>query len=176
MILRRFAPERALAGVLLLAWNPVVLVETIGHGHNDLAMMVWFLAATWALANRRFTLAILALVMGGLFKHRRVLMLPTAGLIALRARPDNRMRRRFVIVTGIAAVRWSLWPTRLLGRPGNVEHRTPPGAIDRFVTGCGVGHPTKAVGRRGGRGARQPGGGRADGSLRPMAGGPGGAD
>ena len=37
-------------------------------------------------------------------KYLPVLMVPAAGLIALRALPDNRMRLRFVIVTGIAAV------------------------------------------------------------------------
>jgi hypothetical protein len=47
VILRRIAPERALAGVALLAWNPVVLYETIGNGHNDMAMAVWLLAAAW---------------------------------------------------------------------------------------------------------------------------------
>lgn len=104
VILRRFAPERAVAGVLLLAWNPVVLVETIGHGHNDLAMMAWVLAATWALTNRRFTLAILALVIGGLVKYLPVLMVPAAGLIALRALPDHRIRLRFVAMTGFAAL------------------------------------------------------------------------
>lgn len=104
VILRRLAPERALAGVLLLAWNPVVLVESIGHGHNDLAMMVWVLAAVWALARKRFTLAILALVIGGLVKYLPVLMVPAAGVIALRALPDHRTQLRFVAVTGFAAL------------------------------------------------------------------------
>ena len=41
VILRRKAPERALAGVVLLAWNPVILVETLGNGHNDIAAIFW---------------------------------------------------------------------------------------------------------------------------------------
>ncbi len=102
-ILRRFAPERALAGVLLLAWNPIVLVETIGQGHNDLAMMAWVLAATWALTRQRFTLAVLALVTGALIKFIPVLLIPAAGLIALRSLLTWRARGRFVIVTGLLA-------------------------------------------------------------------------
>ena len=83
-ILRRQAPERALAGVVLLAWNPVVLVETLGQGHNDIAMVFWVLAAAWALIGGRYTLAILALVLGALVKFLPVLMLPAALAIAWR--------------------------------------------------------------------------------------------
>jgi hypothetical protein len=83
-ILRRQAPERALAGVVLLLWNPVVLVETIGQGHNDIAMVFWVLAAAWALTGRRYTLAILALVLGALIKFLPVLMIPAALAIAWR--------------------------------------------------------------------------------------------
>lgn len=84
LILRRKAPERALAGVVLLAWNPVILVETLGNGHNDIAMIFWVLAAAWALVGGRYTLAVLALVIGALVKFVPVLMLPAALLIALR--------------------------------------------------------------------------------------------
>ncbi len=84
LILRRKAPERALAGVVLLAWNPVILVETLGNGHNDIAMIFWVLAAAWALVGGRYTLAVLALVLGALVKFVPVLMLPAAVLIAVR--------------------------------------------------------------------------------------------
>ncbi len=43
-ILRRLAPDRLLAGVVLFLWNPVVLYETIGQGHNDVAMLFWMAA------------------------------------------------------------------------------------------------------------------------------------
>jgi hypothetical protein len=122
-ILRRQAPERALAGVVLLAWNPVVLVETVGQGHNDIAMVFWVLAAAWALTGRRYTLAVLALVMGALVKFLPVLMIPAALAIALRelstlsarangseshSRITHHVSRftphlRFLLVTGLAA-------------------------------------------------------------------------
>ncbi|MBE7555451.1 MAG: hypothetical protein HS126_30745 [Anaerolineales bacterium] len=102
-ILRRMAPERALAGVVLLAWNPVVLYETIGNGHNDIVMAVWLLAAAWAIISQRYTLAILALVVGALVKFIPLLLIPVAGLIALRTLSNTRARLHFLAVTTLAA-------------------------------------------------------------------------
>jgi hypothetical protein len=104
VILQKVAPERALAGVTLLAWNPVILYETIGNGHNDIAMAIWLLAAVWAMLSRRYTLAILALLSGALFKFIPLLLLPLAGVIALRGVPGLRARLRFLVVTSVAAV------------------------------------------------------------------------
>ncbi|MGD8627423.1 MAG: hypothetical protein PVJ34_23015 [Anaerolineae bacterium] len=102
-LLRRTVPERALAGTLLLAWNPLILYETLGQGHNDVAMLFWILAAVWWLARGRHTLSALALVAGALFKFVPLLLLPAAGLISLRMLPDRRARLRFVATTACAA-------------------------------------------------------------------------
>jgi rSAM/selenodomain-associated transferase 1 len=98
-VLRRAAPERALAGVVLLAWNPVILYETFGHGHNDMAMVFWILLAIWMLLRKRYISAILALVGGALFKFIPLLMLPAAVLIILRDLPHLRARVRFVAIS-----------------------------------------------------------------------------
>jgi hypothetical protein len=103
-MLRRIAPRRALAGVVLLAWNPVILYETIGSGHNDMAMIFWVLLAAWLLLNQRYTLTILAIIAGALFKYIPLLMLPAAGLIALRDLGDARTRWRFLALTAIATL------------------------------------------------------------------------
>ncbi len=125
VILRRQAPERTLAGVTLLAWNPVVLYETIGNGHNDIAMAIWLLAAAWAILSRRYTLAVLALLVGMLIKFIPLLLLPVAGLIALRNLPHVRARLGFLIVTTMAALAlivisygpfWYGWEAVGLGR------------------------------------------------------------
>ncbi|MCP4360412.1 MAG: hypothetical protein GY796_20580, partial [Chloroflexi bacterium] len=68
LILRRVAPERSLAGVTLFAWNPIILYETMGHAHNDIIIVFLMLAAVLALIYHRYTLAIMALILGGLFK------------------------------------------------------------------------------------------------------------
>lgn len=104
LILHQAAPERALAGVTFLAWNPVILYVTLGNGHNDILIGLCILATVWALLRRRYTLAILALVLGALFKFIPALLLPAAGLIALRNLPDMRARFRFLIITACATL------------------------------------------------------------------------
>jgi hypothetical protein len=104
VILRQTAPERLLAGVTLLAWNPVILYVTLGNGHNDIIMVFCILAAVWALLRRRYTLTILALVLGTLFKFIPALLLPAAGLIALRSLPDLRARLRFVVIATFSSL------------------------------------------------------------------------
>ena len=102
-LLRRTAPDRALAGVLLLAWNPLILYETLGQGHNDVVMLLCILGCVACLAWGRHTLAVLALVAGALFKFVPLLLLPAAGLVSLRALPGTRARLRFVALTACAA-------------------------------------------------------------------------
>ncbi len=104
VILRRVAPEKALTGALLLAWNPVVLYETIANGHNDIVMMFWVLVAAHMLLDRRYTFAILSLVAGALVKFIPVLFIPAAGLIALRELPTWRVRIGFLLVTAAASI------------------------------------------------------------------------
>ena len=104
VVLSRAAPERAVAGFVLLMWNPIVLYETVGNGHNDIVMVFSLLAAAAALYFRRYTLAILLLVAGTLLKYIPVLTMPAAGLIALRDLPNWRGRLRFLVVTGLLAI------------------------------------------------------------------------
>ncbi len=104
LLLRKFAPERALAGTWLIAWNPLVLFEAPGNGHNDIVMVFWILLAVWAVAGRRYTLAILALLAGTLVKYLPVLLIPAAGWIALRSLPDHRRRIRFILITSLASL------------------------------------------------------------------------
>jgi len=103
-ILRRLAPDRALAGVALFLWNPVVLYETIGQGHNDVAMLFWMLLAVWLLLQKRYTLTIVALLIGALFKYIPVLFIPAALAIALRDLGATRSRLRYLGVTAIVSI------------------------------------------------------------------------
>jgi hypothetical protein len=98
------APERALAGTLLLAWNPVVLYETWGNGHNDMAMVFWVLAAVCFLAISRYRLAALALVVGMLVKYIPALLFPAAGIIAIVHLKTWRGRLGFLVITGLAGL------------------------------------------------------------------------
>jgi len=99
--LNRAEPEYALFGVLLLGWNPVVLYETWGNGHNDIAMIFWVLLAAMLLYQKRFTLAALSLVAGALFKFIPVLLIPAAMLIGYRSLDSIQSRFRFVFKTAL---------------------------------------------------------------------------
>jgi len=103
-ILRRIAPDRALAGVVLFLWNPVVLYETIGQGHNDVAMLFWMLLAVWLLLKKRYTLTIVALLIGMLFKYIPILFIPAAVAIALRDLGTTRSRLRYLGVTAVVSI------------------------------------------------------------------------
>jgi alpha-1,6-mannosyltransferase len=103
-ILRRLAPDRVLAGVVLFLWNPVVVYETIGQGHNDVAMLFWMLLAVWLLLQKRYTLTIVALLIGMLFKYIPVLFIPAALAIALRDLGTTRSRWRYLGVTAIVSI------------------------------------------------------------------------
>ena len=103
-ILRRVAPDRVLASVLLFLWNPVVLYESIGQGHNDVAMLFWMLLAVWLLLKKRYTLTIGALLIGALFKYIPVLFIPIALAIALRDLGATRSRLRYLGVTASVSI------------------------------------------------------------------------
>jgi len=103
-ILLREAPERALSGVWLLAWNPLILYEAFGHGHNDMVMAAWILGAVWFLTRQRYTLAVTSLVGGALVKFIPLLLIPAAGVIALRDLPNPPARLRYMAVTLLACL------------------------------------------------------------------------
>jgi hypothetical protein len=100
-VLKRHTSRSVLAGVLLLAWNPVVLYEVWGNGHNDIIMVFWVLLAVWAMLEKRYTLANLALVMGVLVKFIPALLLPVSVLVALTQLPDWRLRLRYLFLSAL---------------------------------------------------------------------------
>jgi alpha-1,6-mannosyltransferase len=115
VILRKVAPQRALAGFYLLACNPLVLYETLGNGHNDAVIVFWILAAVLALIYQRYTLAVLALVAGMLFKFIPLLLLPAAIALALNNLPGGQPRLRFLLLSAgmslvlVAAAYFPFW-------------------------------------------------------------------
>jgi len=86
--------------IALLAWNPLLLFESAGNGHNDAVMALLVLAALW-LHRRggvsRGVLAPAALAAGVWYKWYAVLFLP-AFLVAVR-RGERRRWLMLVLVT-----------------------------------------------------------------------------
>jgi len=104
VIMLRVLPQAALSGVYLLALNPVVLFSTWGNGHNDIVIVFWILLAVWAMVSDRYTLAILALVVGALVKFIPVLLLPAAGLVIWKKFQGAGERWRFLIMTAASGL------------------------------------------------------------------------
>jgi hypothetical protein len=104
LIFRKRKPGSALRGALFLAWNPVALFEIFGNGHNDPSFLLWILLAVWAMLERRYTIAILSLVVGTLFKFMPAVLIPAAGLIALQELPGWKQRAAFLFRSALISV------------------------------------------------------------------------
>ena len=102
-ILQRKSPERSLTGLWLFACNPLVLYETFGHGHNDITLTACLLASVWFMIDQRYTLAILSLVIGALFKHVTLLVIPAALVCALVDLKGWKAILRYLAITGLAS-------------------------------------------------------------------------
>lgn len=129
-VLQRLRPEWALAGTLAFAWNPLVLLESVQNGHNDILMTFFLLAAGWVLVNLvtvdgrdRTSLTLLPVVLVSLFlalsilvKFATVMVVPFF-LIALAAtRPSWPGRLVVLSLTGllilllVVAAMLPFWP------------------------------------------------------------------
>ncbi len=105
--LRRLRPDWAARGLLLFAWNPLILFETVGNGHNDMVMIAWMLGAMYLLARggRWALLAPAALMGAALVKFvPGLLMLPLLTVLWYDAGPGpTTIRRRLARVSvGVA--------------------------------------------------------------------------
>ena len=114
-ILRHRAPRWELPGLLFFTWNPLVLVETAGGGHNDAVMMFFVLLSLWLWEKRRAAWVIPALVAGALVKYLPLMLVP---LVLVGIWRDHSGKRRWaILVRGalisavlIAAIWGPLWP------------------------------------------------------------------
>lgn len=100
LFLKRHRPRHLLPGVLLLTWNPVVLYEVWGNGHNDMVMVLFVLLAVLAFNSRRHTLGFLALTAGTLVKFIPALLVPAALVIAMNDYTTLKARIIFLLKTG----------------------------------------------------------------------------
>lgn len=97
--LRQKAPAQALRGVLLFAWNPLVIYAVAGNGHNDAVMVLFVILGFYWLRRGHFTLALLAQLAGALIKFIPILFVPIVLITALRQLSDWRARARYLLVT-----------------------------------------------------------------------------
>lgn len=157
------------AAVLLYLWNPLVLWEGIGNGHNDTVMMVPILAAVlaWVTGRDRFVLPLL--VVAVCIKYVAALALPVAAVaIWRRQRTASARFETFAFSTAVSAavVLLSCWPFfdaaaiwSSINRQGSIfltspaavalsilNDRLPEGTARPLVTGVGVSLMAVALG------------------------------
>ncbi len=98
------------AGALCYLWNPLVLWEGVGNGHNDVVMLLPMLLAFRAWATGRDVLVIPLLVVAVAIKYTPVVLIPLAAIAAWRRAGGGPARFRLVagsallsaVVSGIA--------------------------------------------------------------------------
>ena len=83
-VVRRDRPSDAGAALLAWLWNPLLLLATAVGAHNDMLMLVFWLAGFWALQHRRWLAALLALVLAAHVKLTALVLLPVFGLWLVR--------------------------------------------------------------------------------------------
>ena len=76
LVVRRLRPGRALESVALYAWNPLILFEFGGNGHNDAVMVALMLLAVLLYASRSAWSGVVALGVSFLVKMSSVLLVP----------------------------------------------------------------------------------------------------
>ena len=89
-----------LIAAVFIAWNPIILFETFGMGHNDSTILAALVLSAWAIQHRRHSLAVWMLVAGGMFKFIPLLAAPVALVVGLRSLKTRREQIRYVFITG----------------------------------------------------------------------------
>jgi hypothetical protein len=75
-ITRRTDPRHTVAAAVTFGWNPLVLWETAGNGHNDILMMAFVLLTILLLLTRHWPFAFSALACSVLVKYATIVLLP----------------------------------------------------------------------------------------------------
>lgn len=102
-ILCETAPEFAAQGTILFLWNPVVLLETVGNAHNDIAMAALTCCAALLLYRRRYTLGFVALVLATLLKYLVAPLLAFYFVARVHAQPPL-LRAKLKTAAGLLAL------------------------------------------------------------------------
>jgi hypothetical protein len=100
-IVARDRPRDATTAALVYLWNPLVLWEGAGNGHNDVVLVLPLLLAILAWQTRRDRWVIPLLVVAALIKYVTLLLIPLA--VAAFWRRGQSARRRGEVLASAAA-------------------------------------------------------------------------
>lgn len=89
LVLGRLSPRLQLLGTLAYLWNPLVLMEFAGEGHNDALMIFFVMAALLACVGYRPAVSVAAQLLGVLTKYVPLLFLPSQLVLLWRRRGSD---------------------------------------------------------------------------------------
>lgn len=75
-ILKKISPANEKFGILFFALNPLVIIEGLVSGHNDISMMFFAMWAFYCLINKKYTASFLLLILSSGVKFATILLLP----------------------------------------------------------------------------------------------------
>jgi hypothetical protein len=113
VLFRRTAPERARLGLFLILWNPLLLWESAGAGHNEVLAILPVAVAFLAFTSRRWAPAALPLLVGASFvKYVPAILIPLALVwLARRAGRERSAWARFALgCASVLALVAGFWP------------------------------------------------------------------
>ena len=130
MILGLVAPRSQLTGTLVYLWNPVIVMEFAGEGHNESLIVAAGLAALWLTVRAKPAASAFTLLAGALTKITGLVALPPLLVYAWRTATD---RPRLVVrltVAGacagaIGALLFAPWWVGPATLDGLLEHGRP---------------------------------------------------
>jgi hypothetical protein len=114
-ILGRVRPEDRLLGTLVYLWNPLIVVEFAGEGHNDAVMILFVLVSLLFTVTARPALSAMGAVLGVLVKYLPVMFSPAQAIYLWRTRRSTTrlaLSIALAVVYGLiltAALYWPFW-------------------------------------------------------------------
>lgn len=100
LIASRITPHRRWQALLLTGWNPLLLLEAAGNGHNDTVLLFFVLLAFYLLMVGPRWLALPALTLAALVNSLALIFLPLLLLALWRVSPHR--RRATTLLSGAA--------------------------------------------------------------------------
>ncbi len=89
---RRSAASSSLLALTFFAWNPLILLQGLGNGHNDLLFMALMVLGLVLWQRKLWWAAALALSLATLAKITGLLLLPFFAVVLLKGEPTWRQR------------------------------------------------------------------------------------
>ncbi|MGE3912868.1 MAG: hypothetical protein AB7K36_26155 [Chloroflexota bacterium] len=102
LMLRPSGSSVALTGTLAYAWCPLVLLEALQNGHNDVVAALPVLLAVWAARSARWHLAVVLVAVGFLVKPLAALAGPF--LLVAAWKHSSAARRQAIVGVGAASL------------------------------------------------------------------------